>query len=139
MVSCAERQSSSPPSAGKASLEKTNWYVASKEPLTFCPKGYSLPKSERSYTVGEYVYLSDRKTRFFIPIGKDGARCRKEALAVRESSLTTEDKMRRRTYNTVEVVSGLLLRLSMFGLAAGAAAGGSPSEALMEAAFTPYD
>lgn len=102
LVSCAERPASPAASAEKASLEKTNWYVASREPLTLCPKGYSLPGPEDGRTMAEYVYLGDRKTRFFIPSGASTMRFREEALAAREVSLGFGQRLNRSMKTTGE-------------------------------------
>ena len=102
LVSCATQPASE--ASASAKLEQTNWYVASREPLTFCPKGYTLPEIQYGYLEGEYVYLSDRQTRFFIPRGKDEPRFRKEALVVRESSLSESFKRRRTVDEVVNFV-----------------------------------
>ena len=114
-VSCAQTR----PKAGatsQANLDKSAWYVAQEEPLTFCPKGHALPKCEWGHTVGEYVYLEDRKTRFFVPAGAQHAHFRKQALAVREATLSPEFKRRRKSEKAADLVAEVILRLIVAGL-----------------------
>lgn len=84
VASCKSAPQPPPPAA---SVESAGWYVASKEPLTFCPKGYKLPGVQFGRLDGEYVYLADRSSRFYVPVGKDAQFYRKQALVAREASL----------------------------------------------------
>lgn len=68
------------------SLDNAGWYVASKEPLTFCPKGHNLPGVKFGILDGEYVYLADRSSRFYIPTGKYAQYYRNQALIARDAS-----------------------------------------------------
>lgn len=84
MASCQSAPQQAQPAA---SLESAGWYVASEEPLTFCPKGYKLPGVQFGILDGEYVYLADRSSRFYIPTGTGAQYYRKQALVAREQSL----------------------------------------------------
>ena len=112
LIGCASPKPATQVDPSQA-LEKSHWYVATTTPLTFCPKGYSLPSPRWGVTTGEYVYLADRKTRFFMPAGKDNVKYRNEALAVREASLGAGEKLNRPTDATINWVSKTLLRLML--------------------------
>ena len=68
MIACTSQQKPVQ-RTNPTSDELKGWYVATQSPLTFCPKGYSLPPVRFRVAEGEYVYLGDRKTRFYIPSG----------------------------------------------------------------------
>ena len=84
IVSCRSAPEQPQPAA---SVESAGWYVASEEPLTFCPKGYKVPGVQFGILDGEYVYLADRNSRFYIPGGQYAQFYRKQALVAREASL----------------------------------------------------
>lgn len=88
IVSC--RSAPEPPQPA-ASVESGGWYVASEEPLTFCPNGYKLPGVQYGILDGEYVYLADRKSRFYIPGGKGAQYYRNQALVARDASLRNQE------------------------------------------------
>ena len=88
IVSC--RSAPEPPQPA-ASVESAGWHVASKEPLTFCPNGYKLPGVQYGILDGEYVYLADRNSRFYIPGGKYAQFYRKQALVARDASLKDQE------------------------------------------------
>lgn len=76
---CAHRKVAPPVAAGVA------WDAAAHAPLTYCPKGHQLPAAGSASAQGaEFIYLMDRKTRYFIPPGC--ADHRRQALALREAS-----------------------------------------------------
>lgn len=88
IVSC--RSATEPPQP-TASVESGGWYVASEEPLTFCPNGYKLPGVQYGILDGEYVYLADRKSRFYIPKGTGAQYYRNQALVARDASLRNQE------------------------------------------------
>jgi hypothetical protein len=46
------------------------WFFASDNPPTYCPKGYSLPKpGSLEAARAEYIQMLDRSTRYYIPEG----------------------------------------------------------------------
>lgn len=120
---------------------KVVWYIASKSPLTYCPKGHRLPA--QGTLAAEYVYLGDRKTRFYIPPGR--LLHRQQALELRAlskpknhhyagESPTVEDTIRwvyKAVYRTT--VTGIVLAGMMVG--GGAPADGSIADQLLEAAW----
>jgi hypothetical protein len=65
LTHCSHQQEKSKP----APTTKTEWYIASKEPvLTYCPVGHRLPEKGVEPEWGtEYIHLADRRTCFFIP------------------------------------------------------------------------
>jgi hypothetical protein len=76
---CAHRNVAPP---GSVEVE---WDAAAHAPLTYCPKGHRLPAAGSASAQGaEFIYLMDRKTRYFIPPGC--ADHRRQALALREAS-----------------------------------------------------
>lgn len=89
MASCQSAPQQAQPAA---SLESAGWYVASEEPLTFCPKGYKLPGVQFGILDGEYVYLADRSSRFYIPTGTGAQYYRKQALVAREASFKQKNR-----------------------------------------------
>lgn len=65
------------------------WHVVSREPLTYCPPGHSLPSSNRQ-SRRTFISLADGQTRFYIPPGNTALL--NQAMAWREASL--EEKKR---------------------------------------------
>ncbi|MBX7211087.1 MAG: hypothetical protein K1X78_22465 [Verrucomicrobiaceae bacterium] len=106
IIACRSTPQPAPSAApvGAATVESSGWYVASQDPLTFCPKGYKLPGVKYGILDGEYVYLADRKSRFFIPTGKDAQRCRKQALVAREASLRDKNWFSRSVASKIAAV-----------------------------------
>lgn len=88
LIACRSAPQPAPvaaPAVGEA--RSAGWYVAKKEPLTFCPKGYQIPGMQFGILDGEYVYLADRSSRFFVPKGRDAQFYRQQALVARDASL----------------------------------------------------
>ncbi|MBE7497169.1 MAG: hypothetical protein HS117_19685 [Verrucomicrobiaceae bacterium] len=86
-----------------APAPKVEWYIATKEPLTYCPTGHKLPVPDTAAARGaEYIYLADRTTRFHIPPGCMAHR--REALALREDSKSVAGKFLTSTENTISWV-----------------------------------
>jgi hypothetical protein len=82
-------------------------YVASREPLTYCPKGHQLPRPDTGERIGaEYVYLADRKTRFYIPHGCMAHR--NQALELREASKDDLTRTKEHLLAATRPVAGLL-------------------------------
>jgi len=68
------------------SQKKMEWQVIGHNPLTYAPKGVKPPETvSASSSVPEYVYLADRRTRFYIP--PLAVEYRQRALAARAESL----------------------------------------------------
>jgi hypothetical protein len=139
MTACSSQQNSVQQTR-PSSDELKGWYVAAKDPLTFCPRGYSLQSDRKEYR-GEYVYLTDRKTRFFIPPGKDNLACLKQALAAKNASMSDNKKITRSVSSQIArvgkvvcrtVVTGFVLTASMIG---GAPADDSPADQMMKAVW----
>lgn len=88
---------------------KVEWYVAARDPLTYCPKGHVLPRTGTRRNAGDgYVYLADHSARFYIPRG-----ClahRKQALELR----TQSKSIIRRSGETAATVISSLLSLTLF-------------------------
>lgn len=88
---------------------KIEWYVASKDPLTLCPRGYRLPH----HFFGTYVFLADRSQRFYIP-DECPPEVEKQALALREASLRLAEKNRgtaEKTLDTAKESLELLIKV----------------------------
>lgn len=97
---CAHDKQASP----AATEAKNDWQMVSRDPLTYAPKGFTPPAAGSYDAVGaEYVYLADRKTRFYVPPRKKEFRA--QALAIREASKNQADKMHE---NAEAVVEGVL-------------------------------
>ena len=101
---CAQREPAAPPSP-----DQVEWYIARKEPLTFCPKGQHLPDQTVPSWGDEYVYLADRRTRFYIPPKHLGHRS--QALALRQASLKENGMLPSSTQQTFQWVAKNTLRL----------------------------
>lgn len=87
--------------------DPVEWYVASREPLTYCPKGHQLPRPGTVEMIGaEYVYLADRKTRFHIPQGCMAHR--NQALELREASKDDLTRTKEHLLAATRPVAGLL-------------------------------
>jgi hypothetical protein len=100
-VQCAHRTPTPQPPV------RIEWYVASREPLTYCPKGHQMPQAGTSEMIGtEYVYLADRKTRFHIPRGCQAHR--EQALEWRENSKDDLTRTKERLLAATRPVAGLL-------------------------------
>ncbi len=107
LTQCAHRES-----AVKSPPPKVEWYIASKDPLTYCPKGQHVPQSGSWDAFGaEYVYLSDRSTRFYIPPKYPDHR--HQALELRKVSLSESQKLSSGTEATMAWVGKTMLRLSL--------------------------
>jgi hypothetical protein len=96
------------PVAEKAA-PRDEWYIASKDPLTYCPKGRVLP-ADKSSELSTFVYLADRRTRFYIP-PQSGAHLR-QALQLRQESLSASQRVFASSENTVEWVGRRILQVS---------------------------
>ncbi|MDP1588937.1 MAG: hypothetical protein Q8M07_14400 [Prosthecobacter sp.] len=106
LTQCAHRDEA----AATAAASKAEWYIASKEPLTYCPKGHPFPSDEAEGA--SFVYLADRRTRFHIP-RHGGALHQQQALKMRQASLSASRKWFSSTEATASWVSQTLLRLSL--------------------------
>lgn len=74
------------------------WYLGRTEPPTYCPTGIQLPvQGSEQERRAAYVVLGDNRTRLFIPATDfDRAMaCQKQALALREASLSHGQKAAR--------------------------------------------
>lgn len=94
---------------------QVEWYIASQDPLTYCPKGHALPTGKSS-EFSTFVYLADRRTRFYIP-PKAMAPYR-QALQLRQESTTASQRVFASSENTVEWVSKRLMQLALSASAA---------------------
>ena len=100
LAHCASDAPPAPPAS------KVEWYVASKEPLTYCPQGHRLPQPGTSEMIGaEYVYLADRSARFHIPRG---------CMAHREQALELRQQSKSMMQKTGEVTGGMIKKLLSF-------------------------
>lgn len=101
---CAHREPAElPPPA------HVEWYIAQNEPLTFCPKGQHLPDQTVPSRGEEYIYLADRRTRFYIP--PKHLVHRSQALALRQASLKENGMLPSSTQQTFQWVAKNTLRL----------------------------
>ena len=116
-----------------AELSKAGWYVAAEKPLTFCPTGHSLPAAETmSIASGEWVYLHDKQTRFWIPRGKDSQTYCKQAMAVRTAALTSGEMNQEHAQASKDRAKTVLKFLTLIG-SLGTAAPFEYSREIMEA------
>jgi hypothetical protein len=118
------------PGVADKAAPQVEWYIASQDPLTYCPKGHALPAGKSS-EFSTFVYLADRRTRFYIP-PKAMAPYR-QALQLRQESTTTSQRVFASSHNTMEWVGRRILQVSatavlgaIFG--AGQASGGGLNE-----------
>ncbi|MDP1587582.1 MAG: hypothetical protein Q8M07_07570 [Prosthecobacter sp.] len=106
LTQCAHPKKSAshpvPPDAG--------WYIASKGPLTYCPKGSVLPASSR-HEPGAFVYLAGRRTRFYIP--PNAMAHHRQALQMRKASLSASQSHLNSPKNTILWVGKRLLQVSL--------------------------
>lgn len=109
LISCGSAPRPAPPApASAATVESAGWYVASRDPLTFCPKGHALPGVKFGIIDGEYVYLADRSSRFFVPAGKDAQYYRNQALIAREASLRDKSWFSRSVASKISTVGSAI-------------------------------
>ncbi|HBJ83026.1 MAG TPA: hypothetical protein DDZ88_03960 [Verrucomicrobiales bacterium] len=94
--------------------DRSEWYIASKEPLTYCPKGRVLPAANPFEKV-TFVYLPDRRTRFYIPPGDK--RHQQQALEWRASSPPAPATAREDRVNAKEISQYLAVSLIFLPLA----------------------
>ncbi len=107
LTHCAHRQETSKP----APAQKVEWYIASKEPLTYCPKGQHLPKEGELPEWGaEYIFLADQRTRFYIPPQHPDHR--QQALALKLASDKEPHRLGKGTQQTMKWVASTPLRLA---------------------------
>ena len=126
MIACASQEKPARRAHPPAEDLKA-WYVASQEPLTFCPRGYSPPPAQSCLAEGAYVYLADRKTRFYIPAGSDTLAYRHRALATREASFSDSERFTRSVSSKIAWVGntvGQLALVTLVGFGEAAAANG---------------
>lgn len=71
--------------------DRSERHLASKDPLTYCPKGSVLPAANLFEKI-TFVYLPDRRTRFYIPPGDK--RHQQQALEWRASFPPSPDTTR---------------------------------------------
>lgn len=107
------------------------WYVAQRDPLTYCPQGHKLPPPRAAYgPAPTYVYLADRSTRFYIPPG--AARHHEQALELRRLSESGTRGLRASPptlHDTTRWVRRALARTAVTGVVVAAAMfGGAPQE-----------
>jgi hypothetical protein len=95
------------PVADKAAL-RTEWYIASQYPLTYCPKGHVLPAAKR-FEQATFVYLPNRRTRFYIP-PKD-ERHKQQALTWRASAPPAPEALRDDRLSAKQVAQGVAVSL----------------------------
>ncbi|MBL9129897.1 MAG: hypothetical protein JNG86_01765 [Verrucomicrobiaceae bacterium] len=96
------------------SSAKVEWYIASQEPLTYCPKGHTVPTSNNGVRKIEFVYLADRRTRFYIPDGCMAHRA--QALDLRWKSRSWGHKSAEATMQKVNLLlSGMLQTVVAIG------------------------
>jgi len=108
LTQCAHRQETSK----QAPAHKVEWYIASKEPLTYCPKGQRLPKEGELPEWGtEYIFLADRRTRFYIP--PQHPHHRQQALALKLASSKEPHQLGKDTQQTMKWVASTPLRLAL--------------------------
>lgn len=107
LTQCAHRLETSTP----APTSKVEWYIARKEPLTYCPKGQRLPKkSELPEWGAEYIFLADQRTRFYIPPQHPDHR--QQALALKLASNKEPHQLTGGTRQTMKWVATTPLRLA---------------------------
>lgn len=94
--------------------DRREWYIASQDPLTYCPKGRVLPAANPFEKV-TYVYLPDRRTRFYIPPGDK--RHQQQALAWRASSPPAPETPREDRVSAKEVSQCIAVSLICLPLA----------------------
>lgn len=83
-VHCAGHQTTQQ-SVKHGKVTPVEWYLAQRDPLTYCPKGHKLPPPRAAYgPIPTYVYLEDRSTRFYIP--PHAERHQEQALELRHLS-----------------------------------------------------
>jgi hypothetical protein len=114
LLSCFSLANCAKPAKAPAPVE---WYVASTNPVTMCPKGFVVPAFKPSQAP-TFVYLADRRTRFYIPPRNVAAM--NQALAVREASITVPDKV----FRTTEGILTFIGQFTILTLYAAARVGG---------------
>jgi hypothetical protein len=124
MIACTSREKPVQ-CTNPSSDEWKGWYVAAQDPRTLCPRGHSLPQDRADVYVGDYVYLPDRKTRFFIPPGQVNLTYRDQALAAREASFTDTERFKRSVASKAAFVGNTVGSLAVMTLVAMGQAGGS--------------
>lgn len=100
---CQCAHSDPKPVADKAAL-RTEWYIASQDPPTYCPTGHVLPAAT-PFEQATFVYLPDRRTRFYIP-PKD-ERHKQQALAWRASAPPAPEAPRQDRLSAKQVAQGV--------------------------------
>lgn len=110
LAQCAHREA--PPAKAP-----TGWYMACQDPLVYSPKGVKVPLAGGVPSPGlYYVVLSDGRTRFYVPPYNREAR--KQALQLREASLSEREKLGRSTQSAAAWVASTALRLALTGVGA---------------------
>ena len=88
--------------ASSRATPKIEWYVASRDPLIMCPKGYRFPKNG-----GTYVFLTDRRTRYYIP-SDCPPEVLEEAFAMRRASRSIATKTKDALESFIEALFDLI-------------------------------
>jgi len=99
---------------------RVEWYIASQEPVTLCPKGHQIPAAGTTARIGTFVLLADRRTRFYIP-PEHSSYFMRDALEIRQASRRASRKVFATTESTLGWLSGTLGPL-LVGQGASAAA-----------------
>lgn len=146
LVHCAH-PSGSTESVKPGKGSSVEWYIAQRDPLTYCPTGHKLPPPRAPYgSAPAYVYLADRSARFYIPPYAE--RHQEQALQLRQLSksrtqgLPTGPPTVNGTIRWVgralarTAVTGVWITGMMFG---GVPQEGSIAEGMMEAVWEDDD
>lgn len=117
-VQCAQPQVDSK-SATPKTASSADWYIASHNPLTYCPKGHQLPQARVNYgPLPTFVYLADRTTRFYIPPG--ATLHQQQAMKLRKLSMAENQRLPPDVNRTMRWVSRALARTTVTSLVAAA-------------------
>jgi hypothetical protein len=74
-LSLCQCANSDPKRVADKAAPRVEWYLASKDPPTYCPVGHALPqRGSAEEARAQYITLADRPTRYYIPPGCDAHR-----------------------------------------------------------------
>lgn len=146
LTHCAHPQAN-PESAKPEIGPPVEWYIAQRDPLTYCPKGHQLPPSRAVFGPAPiYVYLADRTTRFYIP--PRATSHQQQALELRQLSKSESQGLSTSSTSvnsTIRWVGRALARTAVTGVTVaaamlvGAPGEGSIADSAMEAVWADYD
>jgi hypothetical protein len=126
MAALALVQCSHGPTAARPQSPKVEWYIACRQPLTYCPVGFEPPLHTGTRKGADYVYLADGQTRFYLPPHLPVAR--EQALQLRRASLSQDAVFRDGSIGVANWVGATILRLGLTAAVVTASIGVKPTE-----------